>query len=344
MRVFPNLAWPLTGVLAIVVAAMGMAACRAQANLPLGLPPVPVPDANPMTPEKVALGEKLFFDRGLSADRTVSCGSCHLPGHFFSDSKALSQGIGGRFGLRNAPSLLNAAYARHLMWDGRSTSLEDQMRYPLMNPLEMGNTPAGAVSYLAGNPDYREPFRAAFGDETVVWQRVERAIASYERTLLSGNSDFDRYMAGDASALSLSAQRGFEIFRGAGGCAGCHVYSTESPFFTDFEFHNTGLVWSEPADLGRYEISKEREDKGAFRTPSLRNVAKTGPYMHDGRMKALADVVEFYGQGDKPLRDGKALSAQDKADLVAFLESLTSQPGPAPQPASDQVSRNDQVR
>jgi len=316
-------------VLALFVMLLAAQMSFGQAAPPLGLPPVPQPDANPPTPAKIALGEKLFFERGLSRDRSVSCASCHLPERFFADDKPLSQGYGGLLGGRNAPTLLNTAYASHLMWDGRATTLEDQIRYPLMHPREMRNTPARAIEYLAADPEYPALFKEAFGDESIVWDRVAMAIASFERTLLSGGSDFDRYIAGDRSALSPSAQRGFGLFRGAAGCARCHVYNNERPFFTDFEFHNTGLGWAASPDLGRFEISKQREDKGAFRTPTLRNIAHTAPYMHDGRMASLSEVVEFYAKGGEqnPFLDEKIrpidLSAQDKADLVAFLESLT---------------------
>ncbi|WP_316193038.1 cytochrome c peroxidase [Bradyrhizobium sp. SZCCHNRI1029] len=303
----------------------------AQYAVPPGLPPVPVPATNPPTPAKLALGERLFFEPGLSADHSVSCASCHAPNRFFSDDKPFSRGVSGYLGARNAPSLLNAAYASHLMWDGRATTLEDQIRYPLMHPREMRNTPTRAVEYLKADPSYRAMFRNAYGDEDIIWDKVEKAIASYERTLLSGNSAFDRFAAGERTALSASAERGFDLFSGTAGCSGCHSYSTERPFFSDFEFHNTGLGWATSPDLGRYEISKERQDKGAFRTPMLRNVARTGPYMHDGRFERLSDVVEFYSRGGEqnPFLDARmrplGLSETDKQDLVAFLESLTDQ-------------------
>lgn len=318
-------------ILVALALSLGCAQAAAQSGLPLGLPPLPVPDNNPLTPAKVALGEKLFFEPGLSADRRISCASCHLPERFFSDDKPFSRGVTGLLGARNAPSLLNSAYAGHLMWDGRSISLEDQVRYPLMHPREMRNTPARAVEYLAADPAYVLLFKQAFGDETIVWDRVAKAIASFERTLLSGNSAFDRFMAGDPAALSASAQRGFQLFSGRAGCIACHSYSKTSPFFSDFEFHNTGLGWAESPDLGRYEISKEREDKGAFRTPSLRNVVGTGPYMHDGRMASLEEVVDFYSRGgeNNPFLDKRirplGLSPQEKADIISFLQSLTGE-------------------
>ena len=320
-----------TALAAAVLAILAASGAASQSPRPLGLPPVPVPDGNPVTTAKVKLGEKLFFERGLSADRSVSCASCHLPQHSFSDDKPLSRGVNGYLGARNSPTLLNAAYAAHLMLDGRATTLEDQIRYPLMHPREMRNTPNRAVAYLAADPVYRAMFKEAFGSDAIVWDWVAKAIASFERTLLTGNSPFDRFVAGFQSALTDAARRGFDLFRGRAGCIGCHAYSKDAPFFTDFEFHNTGLGWAASPDLGRYEISKEREDKGAFRTPTLRNVAGTGPYMHDGRMGSLEEVVEFYAGGGEvnPFLDRRIhpldLSAQDKSDLVAFLVSLTGE-------------------
>jgi cytochrome c peroxidase len=327
--------------IAALLLVLGCSGALAQQAPPLGLPPVPVPESNPLTPAKIALGERLFFEQGLSADRSISCASCHLPTRFFSDDKPLSVGVSGYLGMRNAPPLSNAAYASHLMWDGRATTLEDQIRYPLMHPREMRNSPARAVGYLAADPVYRQMFKDAFGDGEIVWDQVAKAIASYERTLLSGNSAFDRYMAGDQTALSPPARHGYELFNGAAGCSACHLYSKESPFFSDFDFHNTGLSWAASPDLGRYEISKVREDKGAFRTPMLRNVGRTGPYMHDGRIASLPEVVEFYSRGgeDNPFLDARIhpldLSAPDRADLVAFLESLTSQSGEAQRTPAD---------
>lgn len=297
----------------------------------MGLPQIPVPADNPLTPAKVELGEKLFFENGLSADHSISCASCHKPEYFFTDPVRFSKGVGGLPGDRNATSVLNAAYATHLLWDGRSLSLEDQVRYPVTHPREMNNTQDKVVKYLAADPEYASLFQRAFGDGNISWERVAKAIASFERTLLSANSPFDRYMSGTSAAISKPAQRGFEIFRGKGGCTNCHTYSPDHPFFSDYEFHNTGVGWEGTADLGRFEISKERGDKGAFRTPSLRNVAKTAPYMHDGHFATLSEVVDYYaGGGEKnPFLDEKIkplnLTGEEKSDLVAFLNSLTGE-------------------
>jgi len=320
----------------VIVVALGLlpfafAGSNAPPPVPLGLPAVPFPANNPSTPAKIELGEKLFFEPGLSVDKTVSCASCHRPDHFFTDEAALSKGVRAQLGDHNAMTVLNAAYAPHLLWDGRSLSLEDQVRYPVTHPREMNNTQEGVVKFLAADSVYPALFKQAFGDEAVSWERVTQAIATFERTLLAGNSPFDRFMAGNTSAVPEAARRGFELFRGNAGCAKCHQYDEQKPFFTDFDFHNTGVNWSQSTDLGRYSITKAREDKGAFRTPSLRNVAKTGPYMHDGKMTSLHEVVEFYSRGGEknPFLDEKIhplnLSEQDKSDLVAFLESLTGE-------------------
>jgi cytochrome c peroxidase len=307
---------------------------RAAADLappPPGLPPVPVPANNPLTPAKIALGEQLFFERALSVDGTVNCATCHKPDHFFSDETPRSAGVGAQLGTRNAVSVLNAAYASYLLWDGRSLSLEDQVRYPVTHPREMNNTQEKVVKALSANPVYPPLFKEAFGDETIAWDRITKAIASFERTLVAGNAPFDRYMAGDRAAIPEAAVRGFARFSGSAGCTHCHKYDKANPFFSDFEFHNTGVGWSQSPDLGRYELSKAREDKGAFRTPMLRNVAKTAPYMHDGSLTTLSQVIDHYARGgDKnPFLDEHitplTLTEADKADLIAFLESLTGE-------------------
>jgi cytochrome c peroxidase len=300
--------------------------------LPLGFPAVPIPDENPLTAGKAALGERLFFDPALSSDGKISCASCHLPDRVFADKLPFSLGIDGQEGPRNAPSILNAAYAPRLLWDGASLGLEDQVRYPVTHPREMNMTNGKLLKVVEANPVYRPLFAAVFGDEAVTFERISQAIASFERTLVAGDSPFDRfYFAGDTAAISASARAGWELFQGKAGCVQCHQFSRESPFFTDFEYHNLGVGWEkEKVDLGRYDVTKDKPDRGRFRTPSLRNVALTAPYMHDGSVASLDAVLTYLegGGGANNYLDEKIkpfqLSPQERADLLAFLESLSS--------------------
>ncbi|HVO98168.1 MAG TPA: cytochrome c peroxidase [Bryobacteraceae bacterium] len=305
---------------------------------PLGLPPVPIPPNNPPTAESIALGKKLFFDTRLSADNTVSCASCHDPRLSFTDGMPTAKGFRSQFGKRNAPTVVNAAYAPLLFLDGRAASLEEQAGGPIANPIEMGETHASVVAKLEKVPAYQAEFERAFGPGPVTIEKVEMAVASYERTLLSGDSPFDRFLyKDDKTALSEAAQRGMKIFvdKKRGNCSTCHIIGETYALFGDGKFHNIGAGINpngEMTDLGRYEQTKVEGDKGAFRTPSLRNVALTAPYMHDGSLKTLKDVVDFYAGGgtsnpqlDPEIKELK-LSGQERADLVAFLESLTGRP------------------
>jgi cytochrome c peroxidase len=305
---------------------------------PLGLPPVPIPPDNPPTGDSVALGRKLFYDVRLSGDDTVSCATCHNPQLSFTDGLAGSKGIGKKIGRRNAPTIFNAAYYSTLFWDGRAASLEQQAGAPIANPDEMGQSHELSIKKFEKIPEYRKEFELVFGPGRITIDKIEKAIASFERTVLSGDSPFDRYMyGGDRTAMSDSAIRGLAIFtdKHRCNCVTCHTLDEKYALFTDGKFHNLGAGIGkngELTDLGRFEQTKVEADKGAFRTPSLRNVAKTAPYMHDGSLKTLKDVVDFYEGGgssnlqlDKEIKELK-LSAQDKADLVAFLESLTGKP------------------
>ena len=314
-----------------VGAAIGIAA-------PLGLPTVPIPADNPPTAETISLGRRLYYDPALSVDDTVSCASCHHPDFGFSDGQATSTGVGGQMGGRNAPTVINSAYSTTQFWDGRSPSLENQAEGPVQNPIEMAHTLEGVEKKLSADPSYRADFKEAYGTEEITYERVEKAIASFERTVLSGNSPFDRYLYGDdKSALSASAQRGLEIFRDPkrGNCTVCHTIEEEFALFTDNKFHNLGVgaefdgTYKDP---GRFEVTQVESDKGAFKTPTLRNVAQSAPYMHDGHLKTLKDVVDFYVGGgnsnehlDAEIRSLEFLTGQDRADLVAFLESLTGE-------------------
>lgn len=299
---------------------------------PLGLPPVPerVPAA------AVALGKKLFFSQALSVDRSLSCASCHQPGNGFADSRATSPGVKGGRGNRNAPSVWNAVYWSSQFWDGRAASLEEQAGGPMLNPIEMGHSNRGVVASVEADPELRQMIAAAYGDDTVTFERITRAIAAYEKTLVRGNSPFDRYQfGGDKTALSEEAQRGLALFRGKANCALCHTIAEDHALFTDQKFHNLG-VGMDPAgnltDAGRYTVTKREEDRGAFRTPSLRNIAETAPYMHDGSLKTLKEVVDFYVGGgnanpqlDPLIQPLTSFTRQERADLVAFLESLTGE-------------------
>jgi cytochrome c peroxidase len=303
----------------------------------LGLPTAISPADNPTTPKKVALGRKLFFDKRLSIDNSISCATCHDPSYGFSDPHVLSVGVKGRSGERNSPTLLNAAFISSLMWDGRAKSLEEQSRLAFQTPAEFDLPIEDAVVKLK-RQGYSELFQSTFGED-VTPITIGKALAAYERTLLAGDSPFDRYLfKKDTNAISLEAEKGFRVFLAA-KCDSCHLIMTEGlhPFalkyavFTDDKFHNLGVdAAKHKPDPGLYAITGNPEDWGRFRTPTLRNVALTAPYFHDGSAITLADVVEFYDKGgvknhnlDPALRPLN-LSSEQKQNLVRFLESLTS--------------------
>ena len=305
---------------------------------PLGLPPVPIPADNPPTAETIALGRKLFYDLRLSTDDTLSCASCHNPILEFTDGRRVAEGVHKQQGTRNTPTILDAAYNTAQFWDGRASSLEEQSGGPIANPIEMAQTHEACVTKLNRDSDYRRQFTAAFGPGPVTIRKAEMAVASFERTLISGDSAFDRYQfGGDKTAMNPAAIRGLAIFtdKQRGNCSTCHTIEKNYALFTDGKYHNLGAGMNsegELTDLGRYNQTKADADRGAFRTPSLRNVAKTAPYMHDGSKKTLKEVVDFYAGGgnsnpqlDKEIKELK-LSGQDRADLVAFLEALTCDP------------------
>ncbi len=307
---------------------------------PLGLPAATAPTDNPPTVETVALGRKLFYDKKLSADGTVACASCHSPEAGFADPRRVSAGIGGKLGTRNSPTVLNAAYSPVQFFDGRAKTLEEQAGGPIANPVEMNLPHEACVTKLNADAEYTKLFQAAFGPGVITMTKLERAIASFERTLLSGNSAFDRYFfGGDLTAMSPAAIRGLELFNNTkkGNCAVCHRIGAQNAPFTDGKFHNIGVGFDsdgELTDLGRYAQTKDERDKGAFKTPTLRNIAQTAPYMHDGRQKTLKDVVDFYvgGGTSNPQLDAEIkelkLTGQERADLVAFMESLTGEAPP----------------
>jgi cytochrome c peroxidase len=309
--------------------------------IPLGLPPLPIPPDNPPTAATVSLGRKLFYDSHLSVDGTVACSTCHDPRRDFTDGEAVSEGVGGTKGVRNAPTILNAAYLPFQFWDGRAISLEEQAASPIVNPVEMKNdTHKAAVLRLNDDPAYRGLFEQAFGSRDITIGRVENALAAFERTALTGNSPFDRYeYAGDKAALSAAQIRGLAVFLDPhrGNCAVCHSINEHYALFTDGQFHNTGQGVSEAgdfSDVGRYHETKVATDTGAFLTPTLRNVARTAPYMHDGHLKTLEQVVDFYaGQGNSnPYLDKEMkqihLDGHDRTDLIQFLQSLSGEVPP----------------
>jgi len=307
---------------------------------PLGLPKVTVPADNPPTAATIALGRRLYYETKLSVDGTLSCASCHNPQLGFADGRSVSRGFGDQLGKRSAPTVLNAAFYPAQFWDGRAKSLEEQAAGPIANPIEMNQTHDACVDKLKNDPEYVKLFEGAFGPGQVSMTKIQKAIASFERTLVSGNSPFDRYQyGGDKSALSPAAIRGLEIFKDPkrGNCAVCHTIEERFALFTDGKFHNIGTgidVNGELSDLGRYQETKVESDKGAFKTPTLRNIAQTAPYMHDGTKKTLRDVVDFYVGGgtsnphlDKEIKELK-LSGEERADLVAFMEALTGETPP----------------
>ena len=307
---------------------------------PLGLPAVVAPADNPATAQTVALGRKLYYDKALSVDNSIACASCHDPEAGFADPNQFSEGVGGKFGGRQAPPVMNAAYFTTQFWDGRAASLEEQAGGPVENPIEMAFTHEGVVERLSEDPVYTELFEEAWGEGPIAFEMVAKSIASFERTVLVGNSPFDRYMfGGDKEAMSEDAIRGLDVFTDPekGNCEVCHEINEEEGYalFTDNKFHNLGVgaeLDGSMADIGRFEVSQVDTDKGAFKTPHLRNIADSAPYMHDGHLKTLKEVVDFYvGAGnsndfrDEEIHELDHLSAQERADLIAFMEALSGE-------------------
>lgn len=313
----------LLASLTLVVVSSGAFAAE-----PAGLPPVQHPKDNLPTPEKIALGKQLYFDGRLSADNKVSCASCHDPAKGFSNGDQFATGVEGKKGGRNSPTVINTAYQKFQFWDGRAKTLEEQALGPIQNPIEMNLTLEAAVAKLNGIEGYKSQFKAVFGTD-VTADGIGKAIAAYERTVLSGDAPYDKFKAGDKTALSESAQRGMKLFFGKANCSACHA----GPNFTDNGFHNIGVPGT---DAGREAISKSVGDKGAFKTPTLREIARTAPYMHDGSMKTLEEVVAHYNKGGTPHDQldeeifPLKLTPEQVADLVAFMkDGLASASYPA---------------
>jgi cytochrome c peroxidase len=335
-----------------------------QVGLPTELTRKAIPQDNPQTSEKIALGQKLFFDGRLSADGSVACATCHDPARAFTDGRPVSIGIVGRAGQRNAPTVLNTLYNKAQFWDGRVKTLEEQAKLPIVNPSEMGQpTLDAAVARVAGIEEYRRAFQKAFG-RPVNGADLARAIAAYERTLVSFDAPFDHFIAGDQNAIDDSAKRGWELFNTKARCNKCHALTEtkrDVTNFTDFDYHNIGIgiikhnvvalaskaqqeiasggleaidraaIQTDMSVLGRFLITKKEADTAAFKTPNLRNVLVTGPYFHDGSQETLWDVMDHYNKGDglkNPWLDEDiqplAMTEQDIDDVVAFLAALTS--------------------
>ncbi len=339
-------------------------------NPPLGLPPVPIPIHNPPTRAKIDLGRRLFFDRRLSINNTISCANCHIPEQGFTNNEiSVAVGVEGRQVIRNAPTIYNVAYLQHIFLDGREINLENQVWQPITARNEMAAPSIGfVINKIRRISDYDGLFEAAFEGRSADIATIGDALASYQRTLLSADSPFDRWYFGKVDdAISASAKRGFEVFIGKGKCASCHRIARDHALFLDHQFHNTGIgyavsktntltrikqttrvqlapgVFTEVAnetiqsvsrvqsfnDLGRYRVTEDPADRWKFRTPSLRNIALTAPYMHNGEFTSLREVIDFYDRGGvanewlSPLIQALQLTDTEKDDLEDFLEALT---------------------
>jgi cytochrome c peroxidase len=338
----------------------------APSKLPLGVSPVlwdiVVPPGKEPTPEKIALGERLFNDVRLSVNDKVSCATCHDPKKGFVDHKSVPEGVAApkERPVRNSPTVLHAMFNAAQFWDGRAPSLEEQAKLPILNPIEMGQkTPDDVVAKVRSIPEYKDAFAKVFGHEAT-YDDIASAIAAFERTQFAGDAPFDRFIKGDEKAIDASAKRGWALFNGKGRCNACHAFSTVSPLFSDQKFHNIGIaahktnfivlarkaaasvrsgdlkqvdelaIQSEFSELGRFLVTKKTNDIGAFKTPNLRDVALTSPYMHDGSLKTLWDVMDHYNKGGipNPNLDGGmqrlGLTEAEIDDVVNFMAALTS--------------------
>ena len=329
-------------------------------GLALGANNISIPADNPITRAKIELGRQLFFDTRLSSDNTVSCASCHHPEDGYGRNKPFGDGVGGQKGGRNSPIAFNRILSSVQFWDGRAATLEDQAKGPIANPIEMANTHDAAVKTLKGIEGYRLQFESIFPGKGITIDTVAQAIATFERVLVTGPSPADYYepyahfvknyrdelkdldafkkddldsynqywslkRASDANPITASAIRGRELFFGKANCTACHAGAN----FTDEKYHNIGIGMDKPKpDLGRYDQTKVDKDRGAFKTPTVRNISQTGPYMHDGSLKTLEEVVEWYDKGGHPnpyLSDKMKklnLTAQEKEDLVSYMKAL----------------------
>ncbi len=333
-------------------------------------PPVPLfsaeviksftPPDNPITDAKAKLGDMIFDEKRVSADNSVACNTCHSPRNGFTTHTPAARGAGDQIGKRNAPSILNAMFYKSMFWDGRAATLEEQSMMPILNPVEMGQKDRkDVVAKLAAIPEFVEAFQKVFG-RAPNWEDMSKALAAFERTRLSTEAPFDRFLHGDEKAFNASQRRGWALFTGKARCGSCHTYDPALPLFGDNRFHNTGAaagkqdfnqlakraarsavasnkaeidklaLETDYSELGRFLVTQKREDIGAFKTPFLRDVLLTGPYMHDGSLETLWDVIEFFNKGGErnPFLDAEmkplGLTASEVDDLVNFLGALTS--------------------
>lgn len=340
----------------------------AQSPTPGAPPPVPLfseatiksftPADNPITDAKAKIGDMIFDDKRLSVDNAIACNTCHSPRNGFTTHTPTSRGVSDQLGKRNAPSILNAIFYKTIFWDGRAASLEEQATMPILNPIEMGQkSPADVVAKLSAIPEFVDAFQKVFG-HPVNWEDLAKAVAAFERTRLSTEAPLDRFLKGDEKAMNAAQKRGWALFTGKAKCTTCHAYDPALPLFGDNRFHNTGVAThrrdfnqlakraeaaggnqaeidklaleTEASELGRFLVTKRQEDIGAFKTPFLRDVVMTGPYMHDGSFETLYDVVEFFNRGgerneylDKDMKP-LGLTQAEVDDLCSFLGALTS--------------------
>jgi cytochrome c peroxidase len=355
----------------VLIVLTAAASAYAQQSAPGAATPVPLfsteaiqsftPPDNPITDARAKLGDMIFDEKRVSADNSVACNTCHSPRNGFTTHTPTSRGVGDQIGKRNAPSILNAMFYKSMFWDGRAATLEEQATLPILNPVEMGqNDPKDVVARLAAIPEIVEAFQKVFG-RPPNWEDMGKALAAFERTRLSTEAPFDRFLHGDQKALNASQQRGWTLFTGKARCGTCHTYDAGLPLFGDNHFHNTGVaarkqdfnqlaaraaksaaaatskaeidklaLETDYSDLGRFLVTHKREDIGAFKTPFLRDVLLTAPYMHDGSLETLWDVIEFFNKGGErnPFLDAEmkplGLTAGEVDDLVNFLGGLTS--------------------
>ncbi len=345
----------------VALAVIWAAPCRAQ-DAPSPFSPELImmftPADNPTTDAKAKLGDKLFDDKRLSVDDTVACNTCHSPRAGFTAQIETAKGVRDQLGKRNAPTILNAMFFPVQFWDGRATTLEDQAKLPILNPIEMGQKdPQEVVAKLAKIPEYVEAFQQVFG-HPVNWDDMAKAIAAFERTRLSSAAPIDRFLRGDEKALTAAQRRGWSLFNGKARCVTCHAFNPTMPLFSDHHFHNVGVaahkqdfgqlaaraakasnnpaevdrmaLETDASELGRFLVTKNRADIGAFKTPQLRDIVLTSPYMHDGSLPTLWDVVDHYNKGGEanPFLDGGiqrlGLTEDEIDDLVDLMNAFTS--------------------